>query len=99
MFSGWPAIPRTFSRGRGPEQDAARGMKIARIIRDGRFMRYLRRIPVALLVVTVLSGAAFSGRRPAQYPAETPVYNGTLRVKAYLTPFNSNFDPSGSPAV
>lgn len=60
-------------------------------------MRYSRRVPAALLAVTVLSGAAYSGRRSAQYPAETPVYNGTLRVKAYLTPFNPNFDPSGSP--
>ncbi len=60
-------------------------------------MRYSRRVPSILFAFAVLAGTAHSGARPAQSPAETPVYNGTLRVKAYLSPFNPNFDPSGSP--
>jgi len=56
-------------------------------------LRLLAFSAAALALGTLATGGGplWGGRQ------EKPRYDGTLRVKAYLTPFNPSFDPTGSP--
>jgi ABC-type transport system substrate-binding protein len=47
---------------------------------------------LALLIAIAATGSPATFAR--QNPETTPRYNGTLRIKAYLTPFNQVFDPA-----
>jgi ABC-type transport system substrate-binding protein len=47
---------------------------------------------LALLIAIAASGAPVAPRQKSTEPA--PRYNGTLRIKGFLTPFNQVFDPA-----
>lgn len=55
------------------------------------------RPPALSVALLAAAGLVLAIPVRAQQPEGSPHYNGTLRVKAYLTPFNPNFDPIGSP--
>jgi ABC-type transport system substrate-binding protein len=55
------------------------------------------RPPALAAVLLAILGLLPADPAPRQQAEGAPHYNGTLRIKGYLTPFNPNFDPAGSP--
>ncbi len=60
------------------------------MLKAGRFLAYSA-------VLLAASGLAAGGLLTAGRPDVQPRWNGTLRVKAFSSPFNPSFDPAGSP--